>query len=146
MEIIKQIQSCGNADLLQFLNSSPIGSFYSLQTQEDQEREQQPLIASSSSSPRPSTVLPDHRHRYNSSDPSRSSIHIIRRSYHSQDDPSCLDIIMERIRDSKLARFVDKFAVESEPGLTNIQLMLTNHDLKSKSRNPHFSPQKAYGL
>lgn len=36
---------------------------------------------------------------------------------------------MEKIKDSKLARFVDKFAVESEPGLTNTQLMLTNHDL-----------------
>ncbi|KAL2135702.1 hypothetical protein VTI74DRAFT_7219 [Chaetomium olivicolor] len=29
-----------------------------------------------------------------------------------------------------LRRFADKLAVESEPGLTNTQLMLTNHDLK----------------
>ena len=34
------------------------------------------------------------------------------------------------IRRSKVARVVDKLAVESEPGLTNTQLMLTNHDLK----------------
>lgn len=27
-------------------------------------------------------------------------------------------------------KVVDKLAVESEPGLTNAQLLLTNHDLK----------------
>jgi hypothetical protein len=37
---------------------------------------------------------------------------------------------MEKIKDSKIARFVDKLAVSSEPGLTNAQLMLTNYDLK----------------
>lgn len=31
---------------------------------------------------------------------------------------------------SRVARWADKVAVESEPGLTNTQLMLTNHDLK----------------
>lgn len=131
MEEIKLTQRCGDIHLVQFLSSSPIGSFYSLQTQEDQEREQQPLIASSSSSPRLSTVRSDPRHRYHPSDHPRNSAHVIRRSYHSQDESSCLDIIMEKIKDSKVARFVDSFAVESEPGLTNTQLMLTNHDLKS---------------
>jgi nucleobase:cation symporter-1, NCS1 family len=37
---------------------------------------------------------------------------------------------MEKVKDSKIAHFIDKLAVESEPGLTNTQLMLTNHDLK----------------
>ncbi|MCJ1339221.1 hypothetical protein MMC09_004510 [Bachmanniomyces sp. S44760] len=37
---------------------------------------------------------------------------------------------MEKIKRSKVARVVDKLAVESEPGLTNAQLMLTNYDLK----------------
>lgn len=31
---------------------------------------------------------------------------------------------------SRTTRWANKLAVESEPGLTNTQLMLTNHDLK----------------
>ncbi|PBP21938.1 hypothetical protein BUE80_DR007211 [Diplocarpon rosae] len=37
---------------------------------------------------------------------------------------------MEKFRGTKLAYWADKLAVESEPGLTNGQLMLHNHDLK----------------
>jgi len=37
---------------------------------------------------------------------------------------------MERLKTSKAAHLASKLAVESEPGLTNTQLMLTNHDLK----------------
>ena len=37
---------------------------------------------------------------------------------------------MEKIRKAKVSQMVDKLAVSSEPGLTNAQLMLTNHDLK----------------
>ncbi|KAF2087914.1 hypothetical protein K490DRAFT_56488 [Saccharata proteae CBS 121410] len=37
---------------------------------------------------------------------------------------------MEKVKTSKLAHYVDKLAVESEPGLSNIQLLLTNYDLK----------------
>jgi NCS1 family nucleobase:cation symporter-1 len=37
---------------------------------------------------------------------------------------------MEKGRRSKFAWFVDKLAVESEPRLTNAQVMLSNHDLK----------------
>ena len=37
---------------------------------------------------------------------------------------------MEKVKHTKVARLVDKLAVSSEPGLTNAQLMLTNHDLK----------------
>lgn len=57
--------------------------------------------------------------------------------------PGFLIIIMEKIKDTKIARFVDKLAVSSEPGLTNAQLMLTNHDLKPgmtrRSRNCYMS-------
>jgi NCS1 family nucleobase:cation symporter-1 len=34
------------------------------------------------------------------------------------------------MRSSKVSRFFDKLAVESEPGLTSKQLMLANEDLK----------------
>ncbi|KAI9729461.1 MAG: hypothetical protein M1834_006842 [Cirrosporium novae-zelandiae] len=38
--------------------------------------------------------------------------------------------IMERVKSSRIAHYVDKLAVSHEPGLTNAQLMLTNEDLK----------------
>jgi hypothetical protein len=37
---------------------------------------------------------------------------------------------MSRFRGSKASRLLDKLQTESEPGLTNAQLMLTNYDLK----------------
>ena len=37
---------------------------------------------------------------------------------------------MEKIRKNSVVQTVDRLAVSSEPGLTNAQLMLTNHDLK----------------
>ena len=37
---------------------------------------------------------------------------------------------MEKARNFKVAGVMNKLAVSSEPGLTNAQLMLTNHDLK----------------
>ena len=37
---------------------------------------------------------------------------------------------MVRVRGTRVGKLVDKLAVSSEPGLTNAQLMLTNHDLK----------------
>ncbi|KAL8969676.1 MAG: hypothetical protein Q9183_001887 [Haloplaca sp. 2 TL-2023] len=37
---------------------------------------------------------------------------------------------MEKLKQSKAKYYVNKLAVKSEPGLTNTQLMLTNHDLK----------------
>ncbi|EON69482.1 NCS1 family nucleobase:cation symporter-1 [Coniosporium apollinis CBS 100218] len=37
---------------------------------------------------------------------------------------------MEKVKSSKLAHWTDKLAVSSEPGLSNTQLLLTNHDLK----------------
>jgi nucleobase:cation symporter-1, NCS1 family len=50
--------------------------------------------------------------------------------YHSSDESYFFDFIMEKVKSTRLAHFVDKLAVESEPGLTNAQLMLNNHDLK----------------
>lgn len=44
-------------------------------------------------------------------------------------DPS-LASVMEKVKTSKLAYYLDKIAVQSEPGLTSTQLLLTNHDLK----------------
>lgn len=37
---------------------------------------------------------------------------------------------MAKMKSSRVVKLVDKLAVESEPGLTNAQLMLHNHDLK----------------
>jgi hypothetical protein len=50
--------------------------------------------------------------------------------YHSSDEPHFLNFIMEKVKSSKIAHWAGKLAVESEPGLTNAQLMLHNHDLK----------------
>jgi nucleobase:cation symporter-1, NCS1 family len=53
-----------------------------------------------------------------------------RQNFHSSDESYFFDLIMEKVKSTKIAHFVDKLAVESEPGLTNAQLMLNNHDLK----------------
>ncbi|KAL3425796.1 hypothetical protein PVAG01_02587 [Phlyctema vagabunda] len=45
-------------------------------------------------------------------------------------EPNTLQIMMEKVKSTKIAHYVGKLAVESEPGLTNAQLMLNNHDLK----------------
>ena len=37
---------------------------------------------------------------------------------------------MKKLRQSKLANLANRLATDSEPGLTNAQLMLANHDLK----------------
>ena len=37
---------------------------------------------------------------------------------------------MEKINHSAAGRFLKKLEVDNEEGLTNAQLMLTNHDLK----------------
>ena len=51
-------------------------------------------------------------------------------AYYSADESAFFNYIMEKVKDTKLAHFWDKLAVESEPGLTDAQLMLNNHDLK----------------
>jgi len=50
--------------------------------------------------------------------------------YHSSDESFFFDFIMEKVKNTRLAYWANKLAVESEPGLTNAQLMLNNHDLK----------------
>ncbi len=50
--------------------------------------------------------------------------------HHSSDESNFFDFIMEKVRGTKVAYWADRVAVESEPGLTNAQLMLHNHDLK----------------
>jgi len=65
---------------------------------------------------------------------SRNSFHgeeIARKYYSNYPDKSSLfHYIMEKFKSTKLAYFMGKLAVENEPGLTNAQLMLHNHDLK----------------
>lgn len=51
-------------------------------------------------------------------------------SYSSQYRRTRCSNIMEKVKQSKVAYYVDKLAATSEPGLTNAQLMLTNFDLK----------------
>jgi NCS1 family nucleobase:cation symporter-1 len=51
-------------------------------------------------------------------------------SFHSSDEDTFIDFIMERVKDTRFAHLLEKIAVDSEPGLTNAQLMLNNHDLK----------------
>ncbi|KAG9248617.1 permease for cytosine/purines, uracil, thiamine, allantoin-domain-containing protein [Calycina marina] len=48
----------------------------------------------------------------------------------SPDQSLFFDFIMEKVRSSKVGYYMSKFAVENEPGLSNAQLMLHNHDLK----------------
>ncbi|KAH8811860.1 permease for cytosine/purines, uracil, thiamine, allantoin-domain-containing protein [Xylogone sp. PMI_703] len=81
------------------------------------DREAEPLLSG------PST--PRRRASYH-----RNSEEDIPISHHSSDESSFFDFIMEKVKSHRFARFVDKLAVESEPGLTNAQLMLHNHDLK----------------
>jgi NCS1 family nucleobase:cation symporter-1 len=59
---------------------------------------------------------------------SSSSQH--RASYYASDESHLFDFIMERIKSTRMGQLLEKLAVESEPGLTNAQLMLNNHDLK----------------
>jgi len=61
---------------------------------------------------------------------SRDRIQERQLSFHSSDESYFFDFIMEKVKSTKLAHFVEKLAVDSEPGLTNAQLMLNNHDLK----------------
>jgi NCS1 family nucleobase:cation symporter-1 len=55
--------------------------------------------------------------------------------HHCPDESYLFDIIMERVKSTRLAHLVDKLAVDSEPGLTNAQLMLNNHDLRPGMSN-----------
>jgi hypothetical protein len=51
--------------------------------------------------------------------------------YHSAEETSLFNFaFMEKVKNSKVAHYANKFACETEPGLTSTQLMLYNHDLK----------------
>ncbi|KAK0104131.1 hypothetical protein ONS96_005227 [Cadophora gregata f. sp. sojae] len=89
--------------------------------------ENEPLLSG------PSTPRRTRRHSTHTVDPafrrgSISSEHGI--VLHSSDESNFFDFIMEKVRGTKVAYWADRAAVESEPGLTNAQLMLHNHDLK----------------
>ena len=111
--------------------------------------ERAPLIpaASSSSSPTPTRHYTRDLTDNHSSSPSFSSrnhspaagyfdsqrrplIPASLKFFHSAEEDSIFDFVMEKVRESKLAYYADKFACEAEPGLTTAQLMLYNHDLK----------------
>lgn len=52
------------------------------------------------------------------------------RVFHSTNELHFFEFIMEKVKSTRFAHFAEKLAVESEPGLTNAQLMLNNFDLK----------------
>jgi len=92
---------------------------------ETDEHEDQPLIPSVNLAPRV------QRHKswgaVRSSSASTDSSVI---DTEPDEEDSCIDCMMEKVKDTKVARFVDKLAVTSEPGLSAAQLLLTNYDLK----------------
>jgi hypothetical protein len=120
-----------DVELLELSSStSPRGSSDNPWTVSDEHRESEPLIASSLL---PFSSGPPHnpRHHNHGVNLGRTGNSPSGIAYESSDEDSfCLDFIMEKIGTSKARHFLDKIAVESEPGLTNAQLMLTNHDLK----------------
>jgi hypothetical protein len=139
--------------MLQFLGSSPKGSFYSLWTfagSEDPDEgptEREPLISPSlslSSTPRQGSPHPIRPNLSFSSSPVRGdpgySILAGRTSStfasSSRDAPVVVNRTpavprkMEKVESSKLNQLLERLEVESEPGLSHTQLMLTNHDLK----------------
>lgn len=94
--------------------------------------EEEPLLHRDPDSPTPPTPKRSLRDLGQRSGASNS--HTGSRHHHQTSRSSShLTAIMEKIRDSKVARIANKLAVSSEPGLTNAQLMLTNFDLKPGS-------------
>ena len=95
--------------------------------------EEEPLLSQDPSSPTPTPIrnLSSIGQRLEPSNLSRQTS--TRRKYSRHRPAGRITAIMEKVRDSKVARIVDKLAVSSEPGLTNAQLMLTNFDLKPGS-------------
>ncbi|KAH6712921.1 permease for cytosine/purines, uracil, thiamine, allantoin-domain-containing protein [Leptodontidium sp. MPI-SDFR-AT-0119] len=88
--------------------------------------ENQPLLSG------PSTPTRARRHSTRTLDSAFESVNggsqlIV---HHSSDESTFFDFMMEKVRGTKVAYWADRMAVESEPGLTNAQLMLHNHDLK----------------
>ena len=91
--------------------------------------EEEPLLHKDPDSPTPSPPkrsLRDLDQRSGASSSHTGSRH----QYRPRRSSNCIAAIMEKKRESKVARIANKLAVTSEPGLTNAQLMLTNFDLK----------------
>lgn len=94
--------------------------------------EEEPLLHKGPDSPSPAPLnsgLRDLDQRSGASNSATGSRH----HYRPHRSSSRIAAIMEKIRESKVARIANKLAVSSEPGLTNAQLMLTNFDLKPGS-------------
>ena len=94
--------------------------------------EEEPLLHRDPDSPTPPPLkrsLRDLGQRSGASNSDTGSQH----NYQTSRNSSRIAAIMEKIRESKVARIANKLAVSSEPGLTNAQLMLTNFDLKPGS-------------
>jgi hypothetical protein len=82
-------------------------------------QERQPLIRSTSSPSSSSTPRHNDLRGLSTEPVAKPSIR------ESIDDSSIvIDFMMEKFRDSKVARFADKLAVDHEPGLTTTQLMV----------------------
>lgn len=94
--------------------------------------EEEPLLHKDPDSPTPSPPKRSLRDLDQRSGAS-SSLTGSRHQYQPRRSSNCITAIMEKIRESKVARIANKLAVSSEPGLTNAQLMLTNFDLKPGS-------------
>jgi NCS1 family nucleobase:cation symporter-1 len=99
------------------------------------DEEEEPLLSPRTSTSGPSTRTPhSNRWRHRAVDPNLPKFprhgHSSQSNKHLNVESPWLDDIMEKVKATRLAHFLDKLAVESEPGLTNAQLMLTNHDLK----------------
>lgn len=91
-----------------------------------------PSLASDSTPRHPSGDLESYQAAASSSR-SESFIRPVATStlHHSSDEGFfSYSLIMEKVKNSKVAYWADKLAVESEPNLTTAQLMLFNHDLK----------------
>lgn len=87
-------------------------------------QERQPLIQRSSFSSSSSTPS---RHSLRGTNSGANHISGQNRSNKLKDDEDSsflVDFIMEKLKDSKIAHFANKIAVDHEPGLTTTQLMV----------------------
>ena len=94
--------------------------------------EEEPLLQKDPDSHSPSPLKSSLRDLDQRSGPPNSTTSS-RHLYRPHRSSSRIAAIMEKLRESKVARIANKLAVSSEPGLTNAQLMLTNFDLKPGS-------------
>ena len=94
--------------------------------------EEEPLLHKDPDSPSPPPLKSSLRDLDQPSGASNSTTGS-RHLYRPHRNSNRITAIMEKLRDSKVARIANKLAVSSEPGLTNAQLMLTNFDLKPGS-------------